>query len=176
MKNLIILVFLFITSCQATQPVSTDKIEILKTSQVLEVLADYQNYMWDKDSTSWHQPESLTILRKTQPIMDAYDLIMGLHERSNPAFRDSVYLHFPFKEIQVLGDMPQDYLQINFADKIDENKIILTTSGRMLVRNLEYQIFQLTPPQILGKIIYIKYYSGDYKNTGVWRYVYWKEK
>ena len=171
MRNLLLGVMMAMIGCQSSQVLNSDTTEVLKTSQILEVLADYQTYMWDKDSLSWHQPLNLTIDAETKPLFSVIYTISEIKRRNDPAFIDSLSLNFKFKKIILQPDLDQKFINLTMDNKTGNKKILFKTTGRLTIDGVDFQIFSIDNPKISAQLIYVKYYSTYQKDFQIRRFL-----
>lgn len=171
MKKILFIFLIVIVGCRSAQLVNSETTEVLKTSQILEVLADYQTYMWDKDSLSWHQPTGLTIASETKPIFSVLYTISEIKRRNDPNFIDSLTLNFKFKQIVLNPDIDQKFIDLTIDKKANEKNVLLKTTGRLTIDGADFQIFAIDNPNINAQLIYVKYYNTYQKDFQIRRFL-----
>lgn len=166
MKKSVIVCFisLLFFGCSLTRTTVKPGYEPLKTSQLFDVLMDFQLYMWDVDSTTWHQPQKVLIRNTTQPLFYSLFTVQGIKRKNNSNYSDSLIVAFQPKPIQIIEDTDQDFTEFIPEENYTEQKLMIETTGRITIDGVEFQMYAIRDSHLHSTVIYVKYYNGIWKN------------
>ena len=152
-----------LTSCSSSRQTRIPGTEMLKSSQIFDILMDYQLYMWDKDSLSWHQPEKVYILNSTQPLYFGLFAVQDIKRKNDSRFSDSLIVEFKSKPIQIIEDVEQDFTEFILEENYTTRKLLIETTGRVVIDGVDFQMYSIRSPLLESPVIYVKYYNGIWK-------------
>ncbi len=161
---LILSVFVMLSGCFPSRQIQVPGSEVLKTSQLFDVMMDYQLYMWDKDSLSWHQPEKIYIRNSTQPLYFALFSVQGIKRKNDSRFSDSLIVAFNSKPIQIIEDVDQEFTAFIPEENYTTRKLLIETTGRVIIDGVDFQMYSIRSPLLESPVIYVKYYNGIWKD------------
>jgi len=166
MKNSVIvcLISLLLWGCSLTKTTVKPGYEPIKTSQLFDILMDFQLYMWDVDSTTWHQPEKVLIRNSTQPLFYSLFVVQGIKRKNDSNYSDSLNVAFQPKPIQIIEDTDQEFTEFILEENYTSKKLLIETTGRITIDGVEFQMYAVRDSHLNSSIIYVKYYNGIWKD------------